>query len=69
MLFGLAQQAHHWKILHTPEQQGGLDPDQLRELCKKAGYTEEVAQQVGKQRAEARLDKGLPMFQSRYVHQ
>mgnify|MGYP001597195595 CR=1 FL=1 len=69
VLFDLAVQTHHWKTLHDPQVSGLLDPNEMHDLCLKAGYTEEGAQKAGKLRAEQRLDKGMPMFQTSYVHQ
>ena len=38
---------------------GILDSEQFYELCKRAGYDEDVAQKAANHRANARLDKGL----------
>ncbi len=38
---------------------GMLDTEQLYELCKRAGFDEQMAQKWANYRANARLDKGL----------
>ncbi len=69
VLFDLAQQVQAYKLLHDPQVGGTATPDQLLDLCKRAGYPEESAQKAASQRANERLDHGLPLFQSVYVHQ
>ena len=69
LLFDLAQQAVSWKMLHDPQTGGQMAADQILELCRAAGYTEEASQMAASKRADQRLDSGLPVFQTTFVHQ
>lgn len=62
-------QTHAWHALQNPEVGGRMDPDQILDLCRRAGYTEEAAQKAASQRAEERLDSQVPLFNARFVHQ
>ena len=67
--FELAQQALAFKTLKDPRANGEMDPEQLLETIKAAGFPEEVAQEAARKRAEQRLDHELPVFATSYVHQ
>lgn len=45
--------------IEDPAYSGMLDSEGFYELCRRAGYDEQVAQKAANHRANARLDKGL----------
>ena len=69
MVYSLALQMQAYKLLQDPQVGGTADPEGILRLCRDAGYSEEVAQKAASRRANQRLDEGLPLFQTRYVHQ
>lgn len=46
--------------LRDPRQGGRANAEEMYELCKAAGYSEEAAQRAARQRAEDRMDRELP---------
>lgn len=69
ILFDLARQVQAYRMLHDPQVGGQFGPNEILGLCREAGYGEEAAQKAASERGKQRLDQGLPMFQTRYVHQ
>lgn len=69
VVFDLAQNVQAWRALHDPEIGGRMGADEVLQLCKDAGYSEQAAQAAAKTRAEQRLDQGLPVFNTTFVHQ
>ncbi len=69
VLFRCANKVQSWRLLHDPHGSGSMDPNQILELCKSAGYTEEAAQKAATVRADQRLDQNLPMFHTVTVSQ
>ncbi len=69
VLFRLANKVQSWRLLHDPQASGQMDPGQILELCKSAGYTEEASQKAATMRADQRLDHGVPMFHTVTVSQ
>jgi hypothetical protein len=53
-------QAKAWERLHDASYCGVLNAEELLELAKEAGYSEDEAQKMATIRANARMDKDLP---------
>jgi hypothetical protein len=50
-----------WERLHDPTYSGQLTTDQLYDLAKAAGLSEDTCQKLASTRAQQRLDAELPM--------
>lgn len=59
LLFAGLQVAKAWEMLHDPKVTGNLKTDSYMQLCRDAGYSEEVAQKAGTAWANKRLDAEL----------
>ena len=69
VLFELAHNVQAWRVLQDPRSSGEMDAEGILHQCRKAGYSEKVAQEAARQRADQRLDAGVPAVSSVYVHQ
>ncbi len=60
VLFLALGQARAWTWLHDPQASGHLNAEQILELCKDAGFSEEAAQKAATRRGYERMKRELP---------
>jgi hypothetical protein len=60
VLFAALPQALAFKELHDGKATGDLNAEQMYELARRAGYSEDGAQKIATARGEARMNVDLP---------